>query len=37
LGAGVPNTLNVITNFPFLLVGVVGFVLSLQGCFFNIR
>ncbi|KAG6770527.1 hypothetical protein POTOM_026212 [Populus tomentosa] len=33
---GVPNTLNVITNFPFLLVGVVGFVLSLQGCFFNI-
>lgn len=34
---GVPNTLNVITNFPFLLVGVVGFVLSLQGCFFNIR
>ncbi|KAJ4833785.1 hypothetical protein Tsubulata_014698 [Turnera subulata] len=34
---GVPNTLNVITNFPFLLVGVVGFVLSVHGCFFNIR
>ncbi|XP_065851561.1 uncharacterized protein [Euphorbia lathyris] len=33
---GVPNTLNVITNFPFLLVGVVGFVLSIQGCLFNI-
>uniref|UniRef100_A0A2P2L1V7 Uncharacterized protein LOC105122195 n=1 Tax=Rhizophora mucronata TaxID=61149 RepID=A0A2P2L1V7_RHIMU len=34
---GVPNTLNVITNFPFLVVGVTGFVLSLQGCLFNIR
>ncbi|KAJ8774810.1 hypothetical protein K2173_017256 [Erythroxylum novogranatense] len=33
---GVPNTLNVITNFPFLIVGVVGFILSLQGCLFNI-
>ncbi|PKI70700.1 uncharacterized protein LOC116201540 isoform X2 [Punica granatum] len=33
---GVPNTLNVITNFPFLAVGVVGFVFCLQGCFFNI-
>ncbi|KAJ9183581.1 hypothetical protein P3X46_007414 [Hevea brasiliensis] len=33
---GVPNTLNVITNFPFLIVGVVGFILSLQGYFFNI-
>ncbi|XP_050220327.1 uncharacterized protein LOC126670599 [Mercurialis annua] len=34
---GVPNTLNVITNFPFLVVGVVGFVLSLQGSFLNIH
>lgn len=33
---GVPNTLNVITNFPFLIVGVLGFVLCLQGDFFNI-
>nr|XP_011458907.1 PREDICTED: uncharacterized protein LOC101307374 isoform X1 [Fragaria vesca subsp. vesca] len=33
---GVPNTLNVITNFPFLVVGVLGFVLCLQGGFFNI-
>ncbi|KAK6273870.1 hypothetical protein POUND7_010953 [Theobroma cacao] len=34
---GVPNTLNVITNFPFLIVGVLGFVLSLGGgSFFNI-
>ncbi|KAL5559433.1 hypothetical protein UlMin_035644 [Ulmus minor] len=34
---GVPNTLNVITNFPFLVVGVLGFVLCVQGDFFNIR
>ncbi|KAL6208020.1 hypothetical protein ACLB2K_018972 [Fragaria x ananassa] len=34
---GVPNTLNVITNFPFLVVGVLGFVLCVQGGFFNIR
>ncbi|KAK7831216.1 hypothetical protein CFP56_027569 [Quercus suber] len=33
---GVPNTLNVITNFPFLVVGVLGFVLCLQRNFFNI-
>ncbi|KAK6912814.1 hypothetical protein RJ641_022415 [Dillenia turbinata] len=28
---GVPNTLNVNTNFPFLIVGVLGFVLCLHG------
>ncbi|CAK8569852.1 unnamed protein product [Lathyrus sativus] len=33
---GVPNTLNVITNFPFLVVGVLGFVLTLEGGFFTI-
>ncbi|KAI4379656.1 hypothetical protein MLD38_005927 [Melastoma candidum] len=33
---GVPNTLNVFTNFPFLVVGVVGLVFCLQGSFFNI-
>ncbi|GLT75925.1 hypothetical protein SLA2020_476150 [Shorea laevis] len=33
---GMPNTLNVISNFPFLIVGVLGFVLSLGGSFFNI-
>ncbi|XP_008377687.3 uncharacterized protein [Malus domestica] len=33
---GVPNTLNVITNFPFLVVGALGFVLCVQGGFFNI-
>ncbi|XP_016681325.1 uncharacterized protein [Gossypium hirsutum] len=37
-GTRVPNTLNVITNFPFLIVGVLGFVLCLGGgSFFNIR
>jgi hypothetical protein len=34
---GVPNTLNVITNFPFLVVGVLGLVLALEGGFFTIR
>ncbi|KAJ4954229.1 hypothetical protein NE237_031061 [Protea cynaroides] len=33
---GVPSTLNVITNFPFLIVGVLGLVLCLQGSFFDI-
>nr|VDD34004.1 unnamed protein product [Brassica oleracea] len=33
---GVPNTLNVMTNFPFLIIGVLGFVLCLGGSFFNI-
>ncbi|KAF3447533.1 hypothetical protein FNV43_RR12719 [Rhamnella rubrinervis] len=33
---GVPNTLNVITNFPFLVVGVLGFVFCIRGDFFNI-
>ncbi|XP_061349621.1 uncharacterized protein LOC133294877 [Gastrolobium bilobum] len=33
---GVPNTLNVITNFPFLVVGVIGLVLALEGGVFNI-
>ncbi|RYR47270.1 hypothetical protein Ahy_A07g033221 [Arachis hypogaea] len=34
--AGVPNTINVITNFPFLVVGVLGFVLALDGAVFYI-
>ncbi|CAL9206089.1 unnamed protein product [Musa hybrid cultivar] len=33
---GVPNTLNVLTTFPFLLVGVPGLVLCLSGCCFGI-
>lgn len=32
-----PNTLNVMTNFPFLIIGVLGFVLCVGGSFFNIR
>lgn len=32
---GVPNTLNVMTNFPFLVVGVLGFVFALEGGVFN--
>ncbi|XP_057960142.1 uncharacterized protein LOC131152332 isoform X2 [Malania oleifera] len=33
---GVPNTLNVFTNFPFLVIGVLGLVFCLQGDFFLI-
>ncbi|KAI9118423.1 hypothetical protein K1719_010755 [Acacia pycnantha] len=33
---GVPSTLNVITNFPFLVVGVLGLVFTLEGGVFNI-
>ncbi|KAJ8637853.1 hypothetical protein MRB53_012120 [Persea americana] len=33
---GVPNTLNVITNFPLLVVGVLGLVLCLHGNYFGI-
>lgn len=33
---GVPNTLNVITNFPFLVVGILGLVLCLHGNYFGI-
>lgn len=28
---GVPNTLNVISNFPFLVIGIVGLVLTIHG------
>ncbi|KAF6140061.1 hypothetical protein GIB67_001802 [Kingdonia uniflora] len=33
---GVPNTLNVISNFPFLIVGILGLVICLQGGLFAI-
>ncbi|XP_065872678.1 uncharacterized protein [Euphorbia lathyris] len=33
---GIPNTLNVISNFPFLVVGVVGLVLCFYGNYFNL-
>lgn len=35
--SGVPNTLNVLTCYPFLLVGVPGLVLCLSGTCFGIR
>jgi len=28
---GIPNTLNVVSNFPFLVIGIVGLVLTLHG------
>lgn len=28
---GVPNTLNVVSNFPFLIIGIFGLVTSLHG------
>lgn len=37
LGTGVPNTLNVLTSFPLLLVGVPALVLCLSRCCFGIR
>ncbi|XP_010930877.1 uncharacterized protein [Elaeis guineensis] len=30
---GIPNTLNVISNFPFLVIGLIGLVLCLRGSF----
>jgi len=33
---GVPNTLNVISNFPFLIIGVVGLILCLYGNHFSL-
>lgn len=30
---GIPNTLNVISNFPFLVIGIIGLVLCLRGSF----
>ena len=35
--SGVPNTMNVISNFPFLVVGVVGLVLCLHGNYLGLR
>ncbi|ERN08600.1 uncharacterized protein LOC18436734 [Amborella trichopoda] len=34
---GIPNTLNVVSNFPFLLVGIVGLVICYHGNYFNLR
>lgn len=34
---GIPNTLNVVSNFPFLVIGIVGLVLTLHGNSFGLR
>ncbi|KZV30372.1 hypothetical protein F511_36979 [Dorcoceras hygrometricum] len=34
---GIPNALNVISNFPFLVVGVIGLVLCYHGNYFKLR
>lgn len=36
IATGVPNTLNVVTSFPFLIVGIVGLVISVCGNSFQI-
>ncbi|KAJ6798143.1 Uncharacterized protein M6B38_213655 [Iris pallida] len=33
---GIPNTLNVISNFPFLVVGIVGLILCYHGNYFRL-
>ncbi|OAY44927.1 uncharacterized protein LOC110618593 [Manihot esculenta] len=33
---GIPNTLNVISNFPFLVIGVIGLVLCYHGNYFKL-
>ncbi|XP_050209789.1 uncharacterized protein LOC126660367 [Mercurialis annua] len=33
---GIPNALNVVSNFPFLVIGVVGFVLCYYGNYFKL-
>ncbi|KAK1299806.1 hypothetical protein QJS10_CPB13g00654 [Acorus calamus] len=34
---GIPNTLNVISNFPFLVIGIVGLVLCYHGNYFKLN
>ncbi|XP_057495776.1 uncharacterized protein LOC130780786 [Actinidia eriantha] len=34
---GIPNTLNVVSNFPFLIIGVVGLILCLHRNYFRLR
>ncbi|XXG65411.1 hypothetical protein AAC387_Pa05g3119 [Persea americana] len=33
---GIPNTLNVVSNFPFLIVGIVGLILCYHGNYFRL-
>lgn len=35
--SGIPNTLNVVSNFPFLVIGVIGLVLCYHGNYFRLR
>ncbi|KAI7991283.1 hypothetical protein LOK49_LG12G00997 [Camellia lanceoleosa] len=34
---GIPNTLNVVSNFPFLVIGIVGLILCFHGNYFRLR
>ncbi|KAF5936851.1 hypothetical protein HYC85_024357 [Camellia sinensis] len=34
---GIPNTLNVVSNFPFLVIGIVGVILCFHGNYFRLR
>ncbi|XP_047318395.1 uncharacterized protein LOC124921743 [Impatiens glandulifera] len=34
---GIPNTLNVISNFPFLVIGTIGLILMYHGNYFRLR
>lgn len=35
--SGIPNTLNVVSNFPFFVIGVIGLVLCYRGNYFRLR
>lgn len=35
--SGIPNTLNVVSNFPFLIIGVIGLVLCYHENYFRLR
>lgn len=34
---GIPNALNVVSNFPFLVIGLIGLVLCHHGNYFKLR
>ena len=35
--SGIPNALNVISNFPFLVVGIIGLILCYHENYFKLR
>ncbi|CAL5357728.1 unnamed protein product [Camellia sinensis] len=37
LNSSIPNTLNVVSNFPFLVIGIVGVILCFHGNYFRLR